>query len=92
MELLKGLNTKVSSLSEEQLRELISGQLRFREKKFEDVMRDPDWRSNNSLSHSEFQEWIDWGVNYLVKEHHMEEKEAQIQISWMELKWGLKVA
>lgn len=89
--MLKGLNTKEANLNEDQIKELVSGQLRFLNKDFEEATKNMNWRNENQLSYNEYSEWLNWAIDLLTSKYYMEEREAQIQLSWMELKWGLKV-
>lgn len=88
---MRGLNTKEASLNNDQIKELVSKQLQFRDETFDEATKDPNWRSKNSITPNEYSEWLEWAVNHLVSRYDMEEKEAQIQLSWMELKWGVRV-
>jgi len=91
MEMMKGLNLKGSTLNEGQLEELISGQLRYKGKTIEEISKNPSWRTQNRLTLSEYREWCSWAVDLLTTKHFLDEKEAHVELSWMELKFGLNV-
>ena len=81
METMKGLNTKESTLDEGQLKVLISGQLLFRDKTFEEATKNPNWRNKYKLSINEHSQWLEWAVNTLTSKYHMESRLKRSSIS-----------
>ena len=86
-----GLDTKAINLTEEQITEIISKQFYYCNKEFNDAIKDPNWRRANTLSPNEHDEWLEWTVNYIMIARGISEREAQIDASWFEIKYGLSI-
>lgn len=53
--------------------------------------RDPYWNTTTPLSQKDYQEWIEFGVNTVMSEMKLTREKAEIEMSWLESKYRIKV-
>jgi hypothetical protein len=58
---------------------------------FQDIKdRKDDWYQQWTMTESQNQEWIEWGMEYLRKQLKINKKLAEREMGWINLNWGLK--
>lgn len=62
--------------------------------KYEDVVgRKDNWFWDWTMTMAQRDEWINWGVSYLRSiNKRRTKKQAEIDMSWIDMQWGLKVS
>jgi hypothetical protein len=61
------------------------------EAKSEKIKGDPYWVYNNPLSESDYKEWIEFGVNTIISILGVDRRKAEMEMSWLESKYGMKI-
>jgi hypothetical protein len=54
--------------------------------------RQDDWYSQWTMTVEQNEEWCKWGKKYLMKELKLYAAQAEKEMSWGNLMWGLKVS
>ena len=85
------IETAKIKLSDEQLTGIMEEQFKYSDKTFIEAALDNRWRETNTVSQEQHTEWLEWLVEYLMNDKKLDERTAQIEASWIDLKWGLKV-
>lgn len=57
----------------------------------EKAARNPFWNMTTPLSQKDYQEWIEFGVNIVMSEMNIPRERAEIEMSWIEGKYRIKV-
>jgi hypothetical protein len=58
---------------------------------FEDIKdRKDDWFAQWTMTVEQGEEFKEWGKKYLTKELRMRAKQAETEMMWFSLQWGLK--
>lgn len=57
----------------------------------EKASRDPFWNMTTPLSKKDYQEWIEFGVNTVMSEMNITREKAEMEMSWIEGKYRIKV-
>ena len=58
---------------------------------FEDIKdRKDDWYAQWTMTVQQAEEWKQWGKKYLMKELQMKAKQAETEMLWINMQWGLK--
>jgi len=58
---------------------------------YEDIKdRKDDWFTQWSMTVEQGEEFKEWGKRYLMKELRMRDKQAETEMQWINLQWGLK--
>jgi hypothetical protein len=52
--------------------------------------RKDDWYAEWTMTQAQYDEWKLWGKKYLQKKLRMYAKQAEREMGWMGLQWGLK--
>jgi len=52
--------------------------------------RKDDWYTEWTMTQAQYDEWKLWGKKYLQKKLNMYAKQAEREMNWMGLQWGLK--
>ena len=62
--------------------------------KYEDIVeRKDNWFWDWTMTMAQRDEWMEWGVDYLRKNNrYTTKKQAEINMSWVDMQWGLKVS
>lgn len=60
--------------------------------KSKDQIKDnPFWQNTEPISKMEYSEWVEYGVNNLMSLTGCNRNKAEIDMSWIEAKYGIKV-
>jgi hypothetical protein len=64
------------------------------EVKYEDIVdRKDNWFWDWTMTMEQRDQWMEWGVEYLRKNNrYTTKKQAEINMSWVDMQWGLKVS
>jgi len=64
------------------------------EVKYEDIVeRKDNWFWDWTMTMEQRNQWMEWGVDYLRKNNrYTTKKQAEINMSWVDMQWGLKVS
>ena len=57
---------------------------------FDDILGVEDWFTQWSMTVEQGEEFKEWGKRYLIKELRMRAKQAEKEMMWFNLQWGLK--
>ena len=57
----------------------------------EKAKENPFWQNIEPLSKIQYSEWVEYGVNSLMSITGCNRTEAEVEMSWIEAKYGLKV-
>jgi hypothetical protein len=58
---------------------------------YEDIKdRKDDWYAQWTMTEKQYDKWRDWGKSYLRKKLTITIKQAEKEMSWVGLMWGLK--
>ena len=57
----------------------------------EKIARDPFWNVTTPLGKKEYQEWLEFGVNTVMSEMNLSREKAEVEMSWIESKYMIKV-
>jgi hypothetical protein len=62
--------------------------------KYEDIVeRKDNWFWDWTMTMEQRNQWVEWGVEVLQKNNkHRTRKQAEIDMSWVDMQWGLKVS
>lgn len=62
--------------------------------KYEDIVdRKDNWFWDWTMTMEQRDQWMEWGVEYLRKNNrYTTKKQAEINMSWVDMQWGLKVS
>lgn len=62
--------------------------------KYEDIVdRKDNWFWDWTMTMEQRNQWMEWGVGYLRKNNrYTTKKQAEINMSWVDMQWGLKVS
>lgn len=74
----------------EVIRKLINKQLEEYGVTYDDVLNDPNWFNKYTTTPEKEKEFEKWGIDLLRKELKLNKKEAEKEMSWFLLGWGLK--
>jgi hypothetical protein len=55
------------------------------------VSRKDEWFQEYTMTEAQNKEWIDWGVNYLIKKKRFNKKIAEREMAWIDLFCGLRL-
>jgi len=69
---------------------LVNKQLEPFNKTYTDVQGDKNWYTRYVVTPEQESNFINWGSEYLQKTLSLTEKQAQIEMNWFVLQWGLK--
>jgi hypothetical protein len=58
---------------------------------YEDIKNDPNFYLNYSTTPDNERKWRDEGIQLIQKELKMSKKNAEIEMSWVILQWGLTI-
>lgn len=53
--------------------------------------RKDNWFQEWTMTEQQYDEWIKWGKKYLMKNLRMYAKQAEKEMIWVSLQWGLSV-
>lgn len=70
---------------------LISKQLSFCGKSFDETLKNPAWKTTNSITKDQFNEWLDWGVNFMVENLNLDRRKAEQEMSWFSMENSVEV-
>ena len=57
---------------------------------YDDILGKDDWYQDWTMTVEQSEEWKKWGKKYLMKKLGMLAKQAEKEMMWMNLQWGLK--
>lgn len=57
---------------------------------YDDILGVEDWFTKYTMTVEQGEEFKEWGKRYLMKELRMRAKQAENEMMWMNLQWGLK--
>ena len=57
----------------------------------ENVKDKPFWRNTKGISRMEYSEWLEYGVNSVISVTGCDRTKAEMEMSWIESKYGIKV-
>ena len=57
----------------------------------DDVKKNPFWQNTKPITRMEYQEWIEYGVNSIMSITGCEKMKAEMEMSWIESKYRIKV-
>ena len=57
---------------------------------YDDILGVEDWFTKYTMTVEQGEEFKEWGKRYLMKELRMRAKQAEKEMMWMNLQWGLK--
>lgn len=57
----------------------------------EKAEKDPYWFNRHPISKNDYYEWVEFGVNLIISVAEIDRKEAEIEMTWLETKYGIKV-
>ena len=69
---------------------LVNKQLEPFNKSYDDVKGDKYWYTKYVVTPEQESNFINWGVDYLQKSLKLTEKQAEMEMNWFVLQWGLK--
>jgi len=69
---------------------LVNKQLEPFNKTYTDVKNDKYWYTKYVVTQEQESEFIEWGSKYLQESLGLTEKQAQMEMNWFVLQWGLK--
>lgn len=69
---------------------LVNKQLEPFNKTYTDMVGVDDWYMKYVVTPEQESEFIEWGAKYLQKTLKLTKKQAQMEINWFVLQWGLK--
>jgi len=69
--------------------QLVNKQLMPFGKTFQDVKSDPQWYLRYTTSPDAEVEFMNWGVSLLMEELNLDQKQAEQEMSWFVVQWGL---
>jgi hypothetical protein len=69
---------------------LVNKQLEPFNKTYTDVKSDKYWYTKHVVTPDQETEFINWGSEYLQQKLGLTEKQAQMEMNWFILQWGLK--
>lgn len=69
---------------------LVNKQLGPFGKTYLDVKNDPKWYTKYVVTPEQEQNFIEWGVIYLKEKFGLTNKQAEMEMDWFILQWGLK--
>ena len=52
--------------------------------------RKDDWFNEWTMTEAQYEEWKKWGKKYLMKKFNLYAKQAEKEMNWCGLMWGLK--
>ncbi len=78
------------SKEEEIMKLLKERHMMYADIKPERAQRDPYWMYNSPLSGREYNEWVEFGVNTIVSVLGVDRRQAEMEMSWVESKYGMK--
>lgn len=91
MDLSGKIKTKKISLSDLEMKKIAEGQLRFNGKEITEIDKNPNWKRDNEISLNEYLDWNKWALDLLLKEYNMNRIDAEKELSWIELKYGVDI-
>lgn len=62
--------------------DLITKQLEYCGKSYDEVILNPSWKSTNMINQGDYDEWMEWGVNRMVESLGINRRNAEIEMSW----------
>lgn len=76
--------------------EVIIGLLEERHLNYLNLTRDevkdkPFWRNTKGISRMEYSEWVEYGVNSVISVTGCNRVKAEMEMSWIESKYGIKI-
>jgi hypothetical protein len=71
--------------------ELINKQLEPFDKKYEDVINDPKWFTKFKTTKAAESEFAEYAKRRIMRELKLNAKQAENEVSWFILQWGLTV-
>jgi hypothetical protein len=71
--------------------ELINKQLEPHNKTYEDVVNEPDWFRKYKTTRQKEKEFAQYAKQRIMKELKVGEKQAENEVSWFILQWGLSI-
>lgn len=58
---------------------------------YDDIVgREDNWYLDWEMTMAQNEEWKKWGKKYLMKNMRMRAKQAEMEMSWVSMQWGLK--
>lgn len=69
---------------------LVNKQLEPFNKTYSDVKGDRYWYTKYVVTPKQESDFIEWGKNYLIETLSLTDKQAEMEINWFVLQWGLK--
>ena len=54
--------------------------------------RKDNWFQQWTMTEAQNEEWTSWGKNYLRKNFRMYDKQAEKEMTWINLMWGLTIS
>jgi hypothetical protein len=57
----------------------------------ERAQKDPYWYYNKPMNKRDYAEWIEFGVNSIMSIGNMDRRKAEIEMTWIESKYPVKV-
>jgi hypothetical protein len=57
----------------------------------EKAKNDPHWMYKKPISEREYAEWIEFGVNTIISVMGVDRRKAEMEMSWVESKYGMRV-
>lgn len=76
---------------EELITEMLNKQLSYVGKTIEDVKGEEEWYSNYAITEEQFQEWKSFCMDILKKKFKYPVKRAELEFSFFNLNYGLRV-
>ena len=57
----------------------------------EKAQKDPYWFYNKPLNKRDYEEWVEFGVNSIMSIGKIDRRKAEIEMTWIESKYQVKV-
>lgn len=68
---------------------LVNKQLEPFNVKYSDVVENPNWYMDYKTTREEESKFMNWGVNLIREELNLSKKQAELEMNWFVLQWGL---
>lgn len=53
--------------------------------------KDPYWFYKHPISKNEYSEWVEFGVNSIMSVAKIDRRDAEVEMTWIERTYGIKV-
>lgn len=71
--------------------DLITKQLEYCGKSYDEVISNPSWKSENKISEDDYEDWLEWGVNHMMDSLGFDRRKAEMEMSWFSVKNSVNI-